>query len=87
MSGYRRRRPHVLLSPRGEGSFPLTIGHNIASKAEVDEVMEQARRAGAVIVKPAQDTFWGGYSGYFQDPDEHLWEVAVNPQWVRENEE
>lgn len=59
----------------------LTLGHNVSSKAEVDAVMEQARKAGAVIVKPAQDAFWGGYSGYFQDPDGHLWEVAWNPQW------
>ena len=51
------------------------------SRAEVDAVMAQARRAGAVIVKPAQDTFWGGYAGYFQDPDRHLWEVVWNPQW------
>jgi len=58
----------------------LSLGHNVASKAEVDAVMEQARAAGATIVKPAQDTFWGGYSGYFQDPDQHLWEVLWNPQ-------
>jgi uncharacterized protein len=60
----------------------FTIGHNVSSKAEVDAVMEQANRAGAVVVKPAHDTFWGGYAGYFQDPDGHLWEVAWNPQWV-----
>ena len=60
----------------------LTIGHNVSSKAEVDAVMEEAKRAGAVVVKPAHDTFWGGYAGYFQDPDGHLWEVAWNPQWV-----
>ena len=60
----------------------FTIGHNVASKSEVDAVMEQAKTAGAVIVKPAHDTFWGGYAGYFQDPDGHLWEVAWNPQWV-----
>jgi len=59
----------------------LSIGHNVSSKAEVDAVMEQAKLAGAVIVKPAQDTFWGGYAGYFQDPDQHVWEVAWNPQW------
>ncbi|MEO2215905.1 VOC family protein [Chromobacterium vaccinii] len=59
----------------------LTIGHNVASRAEVDAVMAQAKQAGAAIVKPAQDTFWGGYAGYFQDPDGHLWEVAWNPQW------
>lgn len=59
----------------------FSIGHNVSSKAEVDNVMLQAAKAGAVIVKPAQDTFWGGYAGYFQDPDAHLWEVAWNPQW------
>ena len=60
----------------------FTLGHNVASKAEVDAVMKQAKAAGAVIVKPAHDTFWGGYAGYFQDPDQHLWEVAWNPQWT-----
>ena len=59
----------------------LTIGHNVASKAEVDTVLEQARRAGASITVSAHDTFWGGYSGYFQDPDGHLWEVVWNPAW------
>lgn len=59
----------------------FSIGHNVNSKAEVDAVTEQARKAGATIVKPAHDTFWGGYSAYFQDPDGHLWEVAWNPQW------
>ena len=57
----------------------LTIGHNVRSPEEVDGVMEQAKRAGAKIVKPAGKTFWGGYAGYFQDPDDHLWEVAWNP--------
>lgn len=60
----------------------MTLGHNVASKAEVDAVMTTASAAGAVIVKPAHDTFWGGYSGYFQDPDGHLWEVVWNPQWL-----
>lgn len=59
----------------------MTLGHNTSSKAEVDAVMDQAKSAGAVIVKPAHDTFWGGYSGYFQDPDGHLWEVVWNPEW------
>ena len=59
----------------------FTIGHNVSSKAEVDAVMEQAKEAGAIIVKPAGDTFWGGYSGYFQDPDGHLWEIVWNPQF------
>lgn len=58
----------------------LTLGHNVSSKAEVDIVMEQAKNAGAVIVKPAQETFWGGYAGYFQYPDNHLWEIVWNPQ-------
>jgi catechol 2,3-dioxygenase-like lactoylglutathione lyase family enzyme len=59
----------------------LSLGHNVSSKDEVDEVMEQAKQAGAVIAKHAQDTFWGGYAGYFLDPDQHLWEIAWNPAW------
>lgn len=58
----------------------VTIGHNVARKEEVDEVMAAAARAGAEIIKPAQDAFWGGYSGYFSDPDAHVWEVVWNPQ-------
>jgi len=58
----------------------LTIGHNVNSRQAVDQVMDQAAQAGATIVKPADDTFWGGYAGYFQDPDGHLWEIAWNPQ-------
>ncbi|WP_181296041.1 VOC family protein [Pseudomonas sp. Q2-TVG4-2] len=58
----------------------MTLGHNVASKAEVDAVMAIADAAGAVIIKPAHDTFWGGYSGYFKDPDGHLWEIVWNPQ-------
>ncbi len=57
----------------------FTIGHNVESREAVDEVMRQAADAGATIVKPARETFWGGHAGYFQDPDEHLWEVARNP--------
>jgi uncharacterized protein len=63
------------------GSTELTLGHNVGSKQEVDAVMHEAAEAGAVIVKTAHDTFWGGYSGYFQDPDGHLWEIVWNPQW------
>ena len=55
------------------------LAHNVRSEAEVNEVMAQALNAGATIVKPAQTAFWGGYAGYFQDPDGHLWEVAFNP--------
>jgi catechol 2,3-dioxygenase-like lactoylglutathione lyase family enzyme len=57
----------------------LSLGHNVRSREEADVVMAKAAAAGAVIVKPAQDTFWGGYGGYFQDPDGHLWEVVWNP--------
>lgn len=64
-------------SPRSPTDF--TIGHNVRSPDEVDAVMGQAERAGATVVKPAGETFWGGYAGYFQDPDGHLWEVAWNP--------
>ncbi len=63
-----------------KSSTEFTIGHNVNSKEEVDEVMAQALRAGARIAKPAGPTFWGGYAGYFHDPDGHLWEVAWNPQ-------
>ena len=62
----------------------FTLGHNVSSKEEVDAVMLSAEKAGAKIVKPAQETFWGGYTGYFQDPDDHLWEVAYNPQLLPE---
>jgi catechol 2,3-dioxygenase-like lactoylglutathione lyase family enzyme len=58
------------------------LAHNVSSKAEVDAVMSEAASAGALIAKPAQDTFYGGYSGYFQDPDHHMWEVAWNPQML-----
>jgi catechol 2,3-dioxygenase-like lactoylglutathione lyase family enzyme len=57
----------------------FTIGHNVADPPAVDEVMSQAEAAGAAIVKPAAQTFWGGYAGYFQDPDGHVWEIAWNP--------
>ncbi|HMM08859.1 MAG TPA: VOC family protein [Paracoccus solventivorans] len=57
----------------------MSIGHNVSRREEVDDIMETARHAGASIVKPAQDTFYGGYAGYFQDPDGHLWEIVWNP--------
>lgn len=69
------------LALSGPSATELSLGHNVASPAEVDAVMAQAEAAGAVIVKPAQETFWGGYAGYFQDPDQHLWEVVWNPGW------
>lgn len=65
-----------------KSSTEFSIAHNVSSRAEVDAVMATAARAGAAIVKPAHDTFYGGYAGYFKDPDDHLWEVAWNPQWT-----
>jgi len=59
----------------------FSIGHIVKSKQEVDDVMRQAEEAGARITDPAHDRFWGGYSGYFQDLDGHLWEIAWNPAW------
>jgi uncharacterized glyoxalase superfamily protein PhnB len=68
---------------RGEGFEGFTLAHNVHSEAEVDAVVAQAVAAGATLAKPPQKTFWGGYSGYFKDPDGHLWEVAHNPLfWV-----
>ncbi|MCI0400043.1 MAG: VOC family protein [Gammaproteobacteria bacterium] len=66
-------------------STELSIGQTVNSKKEVDAAMAQAKKAGAKIIKPAQKTFWGGYAGYFQDPDGHLWEVAWNPAWKFED--
>jgi catechol 2,3-dioxygenase-like lactoylglutathione lyase family enzyme len=59
----------------------VSIGHITRSKNEVDEVVGAAQRAGATVTDPPRDRFWGGYSGYFHDPDGHLWEVAWNPEW------
>lgn len=67
--------------PGSPGATEFTLGHNVSSRAEVDAVMQEAKRAGATITKPAQETFWGGYAGYFLDPDGHLWEIAWNPAW------
>lgn len=65
----------------GSGFRGFTLAHNLRSKEEVDALLKQAEEAGAEIVKPAQDVFWGGYSGYFADPDGYLWEVAWNPHF------
>lgn len=73
------------LEQSGPSPSDVTLGHNVASHAEVDEVMKQAQEVGATIVKPAQETFWGGYAGYFQDPDQHLWEVVWNPEFTIED--
>jgi uncharacterized protein len=70
----------VTAGPTSPAAFAL--GHNVATRHEVDVVMAEAAAAGATITDAAHDRFWGGYSGYFQDPDGHLWEVAWNPQWT-----
>ncbi len=62
-------------------SSACLLSHNVAVREDVERVMARARAAGATIPQPARDTFWGGYAGYFQDPDGHLWEVAWNPKW------
>ena len=66
-------------SPEGSGFRGVTLAHNVKTKEEVDQVIRLAASAGAKIVKQPLDVFWGGYSGYFADPDGHLWEVAYNP--------
>jgi catechol 2,3-dioxygenase-like lactoylglutathione lyase family enzyme len=63
----------------GSGFSGVTLAHNVRAKTEVAPLLVQAEAAGATIIKPAQDVFWGGHSGYFADPDGHLWEVAWNP--------
>jgi catechol 2,3-dioxygenase-like lactoylglutathione lyase family enzyme len=65
----------------GTGFGGVTLAQNVGSKAEVDVAIADAVKAGATLLKPAADTFWGGYSGYFADPDGHPWEVAFNPFW------
>lgn len=63
------------------GAAECALSHNVASRDEVDAVMAQAAAAGARLAMPARIVFWGGYAGYFQDPDGHLWEVVWNPKW------
>lgn len=69
------------IAPGPSSPSELSIGHNVGSKQEVDAIMQQAEDAGAHVTDPARKRFWGGYSGYFQDPDGHLWEIAWNPDW------
>ena len=71
------------VSAKGQGFRSVALAHNVQSETEVDELMSQALAAGAKLVKTPEKVFWGGYSGYFEDPDGHLWEVAHNPHfWV-----
>ena len=69
------------LTGTASNAAQITLGHNVHSPLEVDQVLKQAQNAGAKILKPAQSTFYGGYAGYFQDLDGHVWEVVYNPCW------
>ena len=69
------------LTDTASNAAQITLGHNVHSPLEVDQVLKQAQNAGAKILKPAQSTFYGGYAGYFQDLDGHVWEVVYNPCW------
>jgi len=69
------------LPPQPESATEFSMGYFVNSDQEVDAILEQAKKAGAKIIKPAQETFWGGYAGYLQDPDGHLWEIGHNPSW------
>ncbi|WP_139981724.1 VOC family protein [Nocardioides litoris] len=64
----------------GPGAAPFTLAHNVATREEVDAALAQARAAGAAVVSDAEERAWGGYTGYFADPDGHRWEIAWNPQ-------
>jgi len=70
----------VVSDPGGWGG--ITLAHNVRSPGEVDAVLSQAKAAGATIARPGAETFWGGYSGVFLDPDGHPWEIAHNPHWT-----
>ena len=70
------------VSPEGSGFRGVALAYNTRSKEEVDTVLGEAVKAGGQLIKAAEDVFWGGYSGYFSDPDGHLWEVAWNPFWT-----
>jgi len=65
----------------GAGVGGVALAHNTRTREEVDAIMAEVKAAGATILKPAEDAFWGGYSGYFADPDGHPWEVAWNPNF------
>jgi uncharacterized protein len=67
------------IPPSGSGFSGITLAHNVREKSDVDVFLKRAESFGAKIIKPAQDVFWGGHSGYFSDPNGHLWEVAYNP--------
>jgi catechol 2,3-dioxygenase-like lactoylglutathione lyase family enzyme len=70
------------VEPEGSGFAGIALAYNARSRGEVDAVLATAEGAGARLLKAAKETFWGGYSGYFADPDGHVWEVAHNPFWT-----
>lgn len=78
----------AMVSAEGSGFNSFALAHNVGSEAEVDALLAQAVAAGATLMKPGQKVFWGGYSGYFKDPDGHLWEIAHNPFcWIGPDDE
>ncbi|MBV1928877.1 MAG: VOC family protein [Gammaproteobacteria bacterium] len=88
LSGREDLAKDATVSSEGNGYSGINLAHNVASEKEVDEVIEQAVKAGAILVKPTQKADWGGYHGYFSDLDGHLWEVAYNPfSWIGPKDE
>jgi uncharacterized protein len=84
---FQARGMVVALWDRASGGWGgVTLAHNVRSPAEVDAVIAEAEAAGATIARPGAETFWGGYSGVFVDPDGHPWEVAHNPRWTIRND-
>lgn len=80
---YEALAEDAMVSPERSGFNGITLAHNVSSEAEVDEIIQQAINSGAELAKQPQKVFWGGYSGYFKDPDGYLWEVAYNPfSWI-----
>jgi uncharacterized protein len=75
------RDANVAFEDEGKTFRGFSLAWNCHSKSDVDAILEKAKGVGAMIHKPAQEVFWGGYSGYFSDPDGHLWEVAYNPHF------
>ena len=86
--GYESLAEDAAVSAEGSGFNGFSLAHNVESEEEVDNIIQQALSAGATLSKTAQKTFWGGYSGYFKDPDGYLWEVAYNPFfWIGPKDE
>ena len=86
--GYEALAEDATVSPQGSGFRGFSLAHNVSSEDQVDSLLTEAVAAGGTLVKPGQKVFWGGYSGYFQDPDGYLWEVAHNPFfWIGPEDE